>query len=88
MPRFAANISTMFTERPFAERLAEVQQRAARLGRAPIPFTVFGAPAEPKALEVFERLGAQRCLLRLPSAGADAVLPLVERYAELARSFR
>jgi probable F420-dependent oxidoreductase len=74
-------------ERPFPERLAEVQQRAAAAGRGPIPFSVFGAPPEPKALEVFQHLGAKRCLLRLPSAGAEEVLPLVERYAELARSF-
>jgi probable F420-dependent oxidoreductase len=74
-------------ERPFPERLAEVQQQAARAGRGPIPFTLFGAPAEPKALEVFQHLGAKRCLLRLPSAPAEEVLPLLDRYAETARGY-
>jgi probable F420-dependent oxidoreductase len=74
-------------ERPFPERLAEVQQQAARAGRGPIPFTLFGAPAESKALEVFQHLGAKRCLLRLPSAPAEEVLPLLDRYAETARGY-
>ena len=73
---------------PFAESVAKVQRRAAEAGRGPIPMSVFGAPADPKAFEEYQQLGAKRCLLRLPSAGSDEVLPMIERYAEVVRSFR
>jgi hypothetical protein len=73
---------------PFAESVAKVQQRAAEAGRGPIPMSIFGAQPDPTAFEEYQRLGAKRCLLRLPSAGADEVLPLVKRHAEAVRSFQ
>ena len=76
------------SDRPFEERVADVNRRAAEAGRGPIPMTIFGAPPDPKAIESFEALGAKRCLLRVPSAGPDEVLPRLARLAELVKSFR
>jgi probable F420-dependent oxidoreductase len=73
---------------PFPDTLAKVQQRAAEAGRGPIPFSIFGCPPEAKAVEEYEALGAKRVCLRLPSAGADEVLPLVKKYSDVVRSFR
>src|SRR5437867_1018329 len=53
------------SDRPFEERVADVNRRAAQAGRGPIPMTIFGAPPDPKAIESFEAIGAKRCLLRL-----------------------
>jgi len=49
-----------------------------------LDLTVFGmGPQEERATEVIE-LGFQRVIFNLPPAEADVVLPLMDRYAELA----
>ena len=70
------------------DRIPELQRLAAQRGRGPIPVWVFGAPATDEALEQFRRAGVERCLFGLPSAGADEVLPLLDRLAALAERFR
>jgi probable F420-dependent oxidoreductase len=43
----------------------------------------FGTIPNPGKLEYYASLGIDEVVLRLPSAGADRVLPLLDRYAEL-----
>ena len=71
-----------------AERGADLQARAAAAGRPPLPVTAFGLDGDPQQIESCQAAGAQACVLRLPSASADEVLPVVKRYGELIRSFR
>jgi probable F420-dependent oxidoreductase len=61
-------------------RVAELRERAGRR----VPVTYFGADATDEFVAALAEAGVDRALLQLPDAGADEVLPLVERYAELA----
>ncbi len=65
-------------------RVAELRERAGRH----VPVTYYGARPEPEFIEALEDAGVDRSLLQLPPGPADEVLPLVERYAELAASRR
>ena len=58
----------------------------AERGRGPVPISVFGAPADPAVLAEYRRIGVTRAVFRLPPAGADQVLPALDRYAEIVRS--
>jgi probable F420-dependent oxidoreductase len=69
----------------FAQRAAALQERAAELGRAPIPMTLFGAEPEKDMIERYAEVGITRCLFLLPAKGPDAVLPEMDSYAELIR---
>jgi probable F420-dependent oxidoreductase len=61
-------------------RIADLRERAGRH----VPVTYFGADATDEFIAGLAAAGVDRTLLQLPDAGADEVLPLVERYAELA----
>jgi probable F420-dependent oxidoreductase len=65
-------------------RIAELRDRAGRH----VPVTYFGADATDEFVTGLADAGVDRALLQLPDAGADEVLPLVERYAELAARYR
>jgi probable F420-dependent oxidoreductase len=65
-------------------RIAELRDRAGRH----VPVTYYGADATDEFVEALADAGVDRVLLQLPDAGADEVLPLVERYAELAARHR
>ena len=65
-------------------RIAELRERAGRH----FPVTYFGATATDEFVSAIAEAGVDRALLQLPDAGADEVLPLVERYAELAARHR
>jgi probable F420-dependent oxidoreductase len=65
-------------------RVAELRERAGRH----VPVTYFGAEATDEWVEALAAAGVDRILLQLPAAPADEVLPLVERYAELASRYR
>jgi alkanesulfonate monooxygenase SsuD/methylene tetrahydromethanopterin reductase-like flavin-dependent oxidoreductase (luciferase family) len=75
------------TDRTLAERIADLQARAAAVGRQPLPVTAFGADEDPRLLERYQAAGAQACILRLPSGPDEQVLPLVERFGELIKRF-
>ena len=45
--------------------------------------TVFGAPTDPKTLAAFAETGVERVVFVLPNAGADKVLPALDRLAKL-----
>jgi hypothetical protein len=45
--------------------------------------TIFGATQKPEALARYAELGVERVLFGLPPAGADQVLPKLDRLVEL-----
>ena len=55
--------------------------------RGRVPVTVYGGRADPRALEEYQSAGVTRCVFRLPSAGADVVLPLIEQAADVVQRF-
>ncbi|PYN27622.1 MAG: LLM class F420-dependent oxidoreductase [Candidatus Rokuibacteriota bacterium] len=65
--------------------LADLRARAATAGRDPatISVSVFAAKAERPTLDAYANAGITRAILRLPSEGRDAVLPLLDQYAKL-----
>jgi probable F420-dependent oxidoreductase len=69
---------------PLADRVAELRERAGRR----FPVTYYGAEATDEFVDALAAADVDRVLLQLPDAGADEVLPLVERYAELAARHR
>ena len=72
-----------------AEGVADLRARAEKVGRDPnsISVSVFGAKPEETVLRGYEKAGVERAILPLPSADRDTVLPLLDRYAALARAF-
>lgn len=72
---------TLDTMDDFAARAAELQQRAADAGRAPIPITMFSGQPEQAAIDRYADAGVTRCVFRLPDAGPDKVLPLLDELA-------
>ena len=74
-------------ETPLSERIAELNRLANQAGRGPIPVTVFGAPPRPEVIRHYAESGVERCVFWLPPAPAEEALPILERHAELAKSF-
>ena len=75
------------SEQPLDQRIADMRRRAAELGRGRIPVSLFGVPPDLKLIETYQAAGADRCVFRLPPAGADEVLPVLAGCAEVVRSF-
>jgi probable F420-dependent oxidoreductase len=72
------------------EGIARLREAAGRAGR---PFdeldrALFAAPPDPGACERLAALGYTDLLFALPSGSREQVLPLLDRYAELARKLR
>lgn len=65
----------------------DLRRRAERAGRDPktLSVSVFGAPADPAVLDRYREAGIQRAILRLPSEGREAVLPLLDQWTKLLR---
>ncbi len=72
---------------PLSEQIAELNRLAAEAGRGDIPVTVYGAPGRPEVIGHYAEIGVERCVFFLPPAPAEDVLPLLDRYSELAKSF-
>ena len=72
---------------PLQESLADLRARAEKAGRDPATVTVsmFGVPADEGRLADLRDAGVHRAIFGLPPAGRDKVLPLLDRYADLAR---
>ncbi|MGH7788157.1 MAG: LLM class F420-dependent oxidoreductase [Candidatus Binatia bacterium] len=75
------------------ELLKEIEtlhQLAREAGRDPatIGVTLYGVPADPDLLRSFAAAGVERTIFSLPSKGRDAILPLLDRYAAVAREVR
>jgi probable F420-dependent oxidoreductase len=65
-------------------RIAELNRMGAARGRS-CPVTVLGGQPDLRGLEAFRQAGVHRCVLWLPPAPAGEVLPILDRYAELAQ---
>ncbi len=67
------------------EFLPRFRQMAAEAGRdlAAVPVTVWGLPEDLERLRACRELGVARVVVSLPSAGADEILPILDRWAEL-----
>jgi probable F420-dependent oxidoreductase len=73
--------------RPLGERIQDLQQMAKARGRGPIPVSVFGAQPRPEVVSHYAEIGVDRCVFFLPPVvEADALL-LLDRYAELTRTY-
>lgn len=73
-------------EPDIAGGIAELRALAEKAGRDPssISVSVFGAKPDAAVLRGYEKLGVERAILPLPSAGRETLLPLLDRHAELA----
>ena len=70
------------------ERMAEVNRRAAELGRGPIWATIFGAALDPGELERYEQLGAVCALFRLAPKNFDTTPAALEQAMAVVREYR
>jgi probable F420-dependent oxidoreductase len=68
-----------------SEFLPQFRQMAADAGRdaASVPVSIFGAPEDPDRLRRYRDQGVARAIVALPSGKADAILPVLDRWAEL-----
>jgi probable F420-dependent oxidoreductase len=69
------------------ERLAAFWDLCAQRGRPQLPVTLYGVRADPALVAEYAGLGVNRCVFRLPAAGADEVLPALRQAADVARQF-
>jgi len=69
------------------ERLQEVRRAWAEKGRDPnaLDLSIFGVPPSEEAAAQWIALGFRRVVFSLPPEGPDTVLPLLDRYAAIAR---
>jgi probable F420-dependent oxidoreductase len=71
--------------RGIKDALPELRDRVAAVGRDPsaLEITPFGSVPDHGKLDHFEQVGVTECIFDLPSAPADKVLPILDRYAAL-----
>ncbi len=70
-------------EGPPVERIPELQEMAAKAGRGPIPVGLFFARSDPAEIGKYRDHGISRSIFGLPSAGADEILPRLDKLAEV-----
>lgn len=65
--------------------IGRLRDEVAGAGRDPATLEIvpFGTLPTPDKLDHFERIGVTECVFRLPSAGRDEVLPVLDHQAEL-----
>ena len=68
----------------------EFRRMAEQAKRDPqeLPISIFGAPEDEARLARYEQAGVARVVAVLPSAKADVVLPILDRWAKLREKFR
>lgn len=68
-----------------SESIPRFLETVADAGRDPSAMEIvpFGSLPDPGKLEHFETIGVTECVFRLPSAGADEVLPTLDKWAAL-----
>ena len=71
-----------------ADRMAELARLAKEAGRDPYPITTFGTPRDPAIIEKLAASGVTRCIFGLKAAGADDILPRLDKIARLAATMR
>jgi probable F420-dependent oxidoreductase len=67
------------------DAIPRLQERVAQEGRDPAELEIvpFGSTPDHGKLDHFEKVGVTECIFNLPSAPADQVLPLLDRYATI-----
>jgi probable F420-dependent oxidoreductase len=70
-----------------AERIAELQERAAAAGRARVPVTYFGADRDAESIERLRDAGVDRILFYLPSADHATVEAALDELAALIQPY-
>ena len=72
---------------PVADTIADLRVRAEKAGQDPgaVTVSIFGAPTDEARLAGLRAAGVTRAIFGLPPAGRDQVLPLLDKYAALAR---
>lgn len=67
------------------DAIPRFQQVVADAGRNPAEMEIvpFGSIPDPGKLEHFAKIGVTECVFRIPSAGADEVLPTLDKWAAL-----
>lgn len=76
-PEFRADVVEEF-DGWLAERIQDLQRRAADRGRGPVPVTLFNAKAHPGAIDRYAAMGVHRCIFWLPSLTRDSLLPRID----------
>lgn len=72
----------------YADGIKQTREAWQARGRTGEPeFNLFGLGADPAQVERFIELGFTRLIFALPAADPDTVLPLLDRYAELASAY-
>jgi probable F420-dependent oxidoreductase len=66
-------------------RMGEFREMAAKAGRDPLEVSVYYCPADRASLEAMRDGGIARAVFGVPSEPAEKLLPLLDRYRELAR---
>lgn len=68
-----------------AEAIPRLRDTVAATGRDPSTLEIvpFGSLPDPGKLEHFATIGVTECVFRVPSAPADAVLPVLDHWADL-----
>ena len=66
-------------------RIQELQAMAKAAGRGAIPVSLYGARAQPEAVEKYRGAGVSRCVFGLPPVAAEDAIAHLKRYAEAAK---
>jgi probable F420-dependent oxidoreductase len=74
-------------DQALSQRIAAFWELSEAAGRGRLPVSVYGARADPKLIDEYQAAGVSRCVFRLPSAGADDVLPALERVATVTHQY-
>jgi len=76
--------------RDLVAEIADLRARATAAGRDPqtIRVSAYGAPADVNVLRAWAAADVERAIFSLPPAGADKILPLLDRYAHVMNQFR
>jgi probable F420-dependent oxidoreductase len=67
--------------------MAELSRLSVAAGRASIPVTVFGGPADPDIVRLYFEAGVQRYVFALPSEPASTMITQLTHLAEIAAAF-
>ena len=71
----------------YAAGIQATREAWAAAGREGEPdFSIYGVPPRPDQVEALIEMGFNRVIFGLPPADADTVMPLVDRYAEIAHA--
>ncbi|MCY4086541.1 MAG: LLM class F420-dependent oxidoreductase [Actinomycetia bacterium] len=71
----------------FSPYITRMNQLCEEVGRPPPPVSIYGAAADADSVERNAAAGVERMIFRLPSAPAEEIVPLLERWRPLIQAF-